>query len=442
MSTLAIYGGSPVRTKPFPSYKTMGGEEKQAVTSVIDSGVLSAYLGAWHEKFYGGEQVQALEKAWAEKFGVKHAIAVNSNTSGLIAAMGAIGIEPGDEVIVSPYSMTISAVAPLFYGAIPVFADIEDTYFCLDPQSVKAKITQRTKAIIVVDLFGHPYNADAINKIAKEHNLYVIEDAAQAPGGMYNGKFTGTLGDIGVFSLNYHKHIHCGEGGVIVTDNDKIAENLQLIRNHAESVVGAKEHHTLTNMIGYNFRMTEIEAAIASCQLKKLDNLLETRISNSNYLLDGLAKIPAISAAKTHPLAKHSFYVQVCTFDASIAGIDRNSFIEAVRAELPYTITREKEGKLVNYGYVKPIYLQPSFQQRIAFGSKGYPFTLAQNVSYDKGICPVVESMHFAKLFTIDLAHSFMSKQDLDDVIAAFTKVWENRHLLGAQNGKTTGVAV
>lgn len=427
MSKLAIKGGAPVRTEKFPPYRTIGEEEKKAVSSVIDSGILSAYLGSWHEKFYGGEQVRKLEEKWASYFGAKHAIAVNSNTSGLIAAMGAIGIEPGDEVIVSPYSMSISAVAPLFYGAIPVFADIEDTYFCLDPKSVEEKITSRTKAIIVVDLFGHPYSND-INKIAKKHNLFVIEDAAQAPGGMYNGRATGTLGDIGIFSLNYHKHIHSGEGGVIVTDNAQLAENLQLIRNHAESVVGAKEHNTLVNMVGFNFRMTEMEAAIALCQLEKLDSLLEQRIKNCNYLLAGLGQIPAISPAQTHEMAKHSFYIQAGKFDSNLAGIDRNNFMEAVKAELPFMHLREKEGKLIGCGYVKPIYLQPVFQQRIAFGSKGYPFTHAdKNISYKKGICPVVESMHFDKLFTMDLAHSFMSQKDLDDIIMAFNKVWENR---------------
>ena len=428
MSSLALLGGQPIREKPFPAYRTLGDEEKSSILEVIDSGVLSAYLGSWHEKFYGGKQVQNLESKWASYFGVKHAIAVNSNTSGLIASMGAIGLEPGDEVIVSPYSMSISAVAPLFYGAIPVFADIDTTYFCLDPKSVESKITSKTKAIIIVDLFGHPYQVEEINEIARRNNIYVIEDAAQAPGGLYKNQFCGTFGDIGIFSLNYHKHIHSGEGGIIVTNNTTLAENLQLIRNHAESVVEAKGHHTLVNMVGFNFRMTEIEAAIASCQLKKLDGLLETRIKNSHYLLEKLGEIPAFSPAKTHAFAKHSFYIQPCIFNTEIAGVERNRFMAAVCAELPFMELRENEGKLIGCGYVKPIYLQPMFQQRIAIGSKGYPFTSAgEHVSYEKGICPVVESMHFKELFTLDLAHSFMQTRDLDDVVNAFYKVWECR---------------
>lgn len=199
MAKLAIHGGTPVRTRPFPAYRVIGDEESQAVAEVLRSGVLSRYLGCWHEDFYGGPEVQAFEGEWAEYFGVKHAIAVNSCTSGLYCAVGAVGTEPGEEIIVSPYTMAASATAPLVYNAVPVFADIEEDCFCLDPRSIEARITPRTRAIIVVDIFGLPYDADAINAIAKKHGLYVIEDNAQAPGALHKGRFAGTLGDIGVF---------------------------------------------------------------------------------------------------------------------------------------------------------------------------------------------------------------------------------------------------
>ena len=153
MGKLAINGGNKVRTKNFPAYKTIGKEEEKAVLKVIESGVLSRFLGCWHEDFYGGPEINALEKEWAEFFNVKHAIAVNSATSALFCAVGAAGVGPGDEVIVSPYTMSASAVAPLIYNAIPVFADIEEDYFCLDPDSIEKRITDRTRAIIVVDIF-------------------------------------------------------------------------------------------------------------------------------------------------------------------------------------------------------------------------------------------------------------------------------------------------
>ncbi len=426
---LAIQGGTPVRTKNFPAYKTIDEEEKKAVARVLDSGVLSRYLGCWDPDFFGGTEVQALEKEWAAHFGVKHAIAVNSATSGLYCAVGATGVEPGEEIIVSPYTMAASATAPLVYNAIPVFADIEADYFCLDPASVEQRITSRTRAIIVVDIFGQPYDADAINRIAKKHNLLVIEDVAQAPGARYRDKYAGTLADMGVFSLNYHKHIHSGEGGIIVTDRDDLADKLRLIRNHAEAVVEAKGTTDLVNMIGFNYRMTEVEAAIARCQLRKLEALVAERQKNCAYLAERLARIPAIRPGKTRADATHVYYVHPFHFDEAVAGVSRDRFIDAVRAELPPNDLREAEGPLLSYGYAKPLYLQPIFQKKIAFGSKGFPFTLGPT-DYRKGLCPVTERMFEKEFFEHEIMRPGMTQGDLDDVARAFEKVWELRQQL------------
>ena len=159
MGKLAIHGGTPVRTKQFPAYNVIGDEEKEVVQRVMESGILSRFLGSWHSDFYGGPEVQVFEKEWADYFDVKHAIAVNSCTSGLYCAIGASGVGPGDEVIVSPYTMSASATSVIIFNAVPVFADIEPDYFCLDPASVESKITERTKAIVVVDIFGQPYGS-------------------------------------------------------------------------------------------------------------------------------------------------------------------------------------------------------------------------------------------------------------------------------------------
>ena len=423
---LAVHGGTPVRTKPFPPYVTVGQEEKDAVVGVIESGCLSKYLGCRHEQFMGGVQVRALEKEWAEYFGVKHAVAVNSCTSGLMCAVGAAGIEPEDEVIVTPYTMSATATAPLVYNAVPVFADIDPDYFCLDPASVEASITPRTRAIMVVDLFGHPHHAAEIRALADKHNLFVIEDTAQAPGATLNGKYAGTLADMGVFSLNYHKHIHSGEGGIIVTDNDGLAEKCRLIRNHAEAVLDTQDPTELVNMIGFNFRMTELEAAVSRCQLKKLPGLMSKRLENVRYIEQGLADIPAIIPPKVLEGAEHAYYVHACRFDETVAGVDRNAFINAVRAELPHHQLRELEGVKLSYGYVRPLYLQPLFQQRIAYGSKGFPFN-SSNVDYSKGTCPVCERMHEKELFVHEFMLPSMEKADMDDVIEAFHKVWDVR---------------
>jgi len=430
MSKLAINGGKKVREQKFPAYITVGEEEQKAVMRVIESGVLSRFLGAWHEDFYGGPEVRAFEAEWADYFNVKHAIAVNSATSALYCAAGAVGIGPGDEVIVSPYTMSASAVAALVYNAIPVFADIEEDYFCLSPESIEERITDRTKAIIVVDIFGQPYDADRVNAIAKKHNLLVIEDCAQAPGAKYKGRWAGTLGDIGIYSLNYHKHIHTGEGGVLVTNNDDLAEKLRLIRNHAEAVVEAKGHSDLINMLGFNYRMTEIEAAIGREQLKKLEHLLNARLQNVEYLAQELSRVPCLEPAKTRAGSEHAFYVHPIKYNQEVAGIHRDKFVEAVKAELKTTELRETEGVKVGTGYVEPLYLQPLYQNRIAYGDAGCPWTCDKykgNVQYHKGICPVVERMHEDILITHELIRPPMTKRDLDDVIEAFNKVWENR---------------
>ena len=437
MSKLAVMGGAPVRKTPFPDYDVIGVGEKKAVNRVLKGKVLSRFFGSWHPNFYGGPEVKKLEEEWAKYFGVKHAIAVNSCTSGLYAAVGAVGIGPGDEVIVSPYTMSASATSILVFNGIPVFADIEEDYFCLDCKSVEERITPYTKAIVVVDLFGHPYNADKINKLAQKHDLKIIEDVAQAPAGRYRDKYAGTLADIGVFSLNYHKHIHCGEGGVVVTDNDELAERVRLIRNHAEAVVEDKGEKNINNMLGFNFRMTEIEAAIAREQLRKLENLVSTRISNCKYIEEGLEGIKAIIPPKVKKDCRHVYYLHSFRFKEKIAGVSRDIFINAVKAELASTKFRENEGPRLYAGYVKPLYLQPVYQERTLYGGKKCPFECnfyKKEVNYDKGLCPTAEKMHYRELFWHDLMHSNMNKKDLDDVIRAFWKVWEKRTELSKIN--------
>lgn len=419
MSQLAIKGGKPVRSTPFPEYTTIGKKEREAVLRVLDSGVLSRYLGTWSPDFYGGQEVRQLESEWAEYFNVKFAISVNSATSGLYAAVGAAGISPGDEVIVSPYTMSASATAALIYGAVPVFADIDPEIFCIYPESIKKCITPYTKAIIVVDLFGHPAMMDEILEVAHENDLVVIEDAAQAIGGKYKDRFAGTLADIGVFSLNYHKSIHCGEGGIITTNNHSLAEKLQLIRNHAEAVVKNKGTKDLVNMVGYNFRMPEIEAAIAREQLKKLKTLTDSRIKAAKYLTSRLSEFPGIIPPSVRPDIRHAYYVYAIKCNPSITGIPRDIFVDALNAE----------GIPMYKGYAEPLYLQPLYQQRIAIGKDGYPFTYPGykgNARYDRGICPVAERMYYQELMYTNICHANITREDLDCVISAFAKILDN----------------
>lgn len=426
MVKLAINGGKPVRTKPFPEYRTIGKEEKQAVAKVMDSTVLSKFVGTWSPEFYGGPQVQNLEKEWADYFGVRHAVTMNSATSALYAAIGAAGVGPGDEVIVSPYTMTASATCVLAFNAIPVFADIDPQTFCLTAETINRVMTPRTRAIVVVDLFGQPADMTGIMTLAKKHKLLVIEDAAQAPGAKYQGRYAGTLADIGVFSLNYHKTIQTGEGGVVVTDREDLVERLQLIRNHGEVVVEKKGVLDIINMIGFNWRMTEIEAAIGREQLKKLAGLVAPRQKAANYLTKSLKGLPGITPPVVRRGIRHGYYVYAIKYDSAMTKVPRGRFVAALKAE----------GIPIGEGYVRPIYLEPLYQKRITYGRKGCPFTCSYyqgKVNYTRGLCPVAERMHFEELITTTTCHAGIRQKDLDDVVVAFRKILSSLNELAEQ---------
>lgn len=413
---LAIFGGAQTIHTEFKYYNSIGCEEVQAAKLVIESGVLSQFLGAWHKDFYGGPKVREFERNCESFFGVKHAVTVNSATSGLIAAVGAIGIEPGDEIIVSPWTMCASATAILHWNAIPVFADIEPDTFCLDPQSVEANITPYTKAIMAVDIFGHSADMDVLLAIAAKYGLKIISDSAQAPSAMYKGKYAGTLADVGCYSLNYHKHIHTGEGGILVTDNDEIAERLRLIRNHAEAVVGDKGETNLTNMIGYNFRLGEIECAIGIEQLKKLEGFVATRQRIADRLSKGLQGLLGLRTPVVKSDCTHVYYYYPIILDVQTLGVSRDKIHAALKAE----------GVPVGNRY-QNLHLLPMYQKKIAYGSKGFPWSAElckRDVDYSKGICPVAEELNDSTYLGLGMCVYDLSDKDVDLLVAAFRKVW------------------
>lgn len=416
---LALLGGQPVFNKPLPFKKTFGKEELAVATKVIKSGVLSDFVGSVGEKFLGGKWVKELESAYCKKFNVRYAVAMNSASTSLHAAVAALEIGPGDEVILPPITMSATATAILLNNAVPVFVDVEKENVCLDPKMIEAKITKRTKAIMVVDLYGQGANLPEIMKIAKKYHLKVIEDNAQSPGAKIGEKFVGTIGDVGIFSLNFHKVINCGEGGILVTNDAKIAYRAQLVRNHGEVVMNDLSDYE-TVIYGTNYRMTELQAAIAVEQLKKLDFLNNWRIDLANYLTKKLQNFEGLLVPVIKSGFTYVYYQYHLRFLEKKVGIKRKTFAKALKAE----------GFSLGEGWVKPLYLFPLYQQKMMYKKGvGCPFECKYydcEVNYKKGLCPAAEELCDKELMLSGICAWPLTKKHLDLFVLAINKVLEN----------------
>ena len=405
----ALLGGPKAVPIPPPPYNSLGPEETEAARKVVEAGQLSLFFGSWGENFLGGPQVLAFEKEWSAYFDVPFSISVNSATSGLIAAIGACGIGPGDEVIVSPFTMTASASCVRVFGGTPVFADVDSETFNLNPQSIERCLTPRTKAIVVVDLAGQPADMEGILKLARPRGIRVIEDAAQAPGAKYFNRWAGTLADIGVFSLNCHKTIQTGEGGMCCTRDRDLADRLCLIRNHGEAVVeemGLKSRPE--QILGFNFRLGEIEAAIGREQLKKLDRLTKPRQEIAALFNKRLGRLRGLRTPKVQAGASHVYYTYMMRVDEAEAGLTRRQIIKVLAAE----------GVDCFEGYCRPLYLQPMYQADWP-GKNGR--------SYGPGLCPVAERLFDRELFYHMYLYEAMREPWAEQICLAFEKIWAHR---------------
>ncbi|MBF0231426.1 MAG: DegT/DnrJ/EryC1/StrS family aminotransferase [Desulfamplus sp.] len=416
---LAINGGTPVRTVPWIDNYTCGKEEKRAACQAIDSGYLSKFEGSFTPdppfSFWGGPFVQQLEEDWNRYYGSKYAISMNSATSGLYAALGALEIGYGDEVIVSPSTMTACAVGPLIYGAIPIFSDIERTTGAIDCDSVEKLLTPRTKCVIVVHQFGIPADMDRLLAICKQRNIKIIEDCAQAHGAKYKDRYVGTIGDIGVFSLNVNKTIQSGEGAVCITDDDDLRYRLALIRNHAEAVVGPAHVANIINLIGFNYRLTEVQAAIAIEQLKKLNSLNEQRLEMVHSLNQKFKKFDFLEVVEGRKDCVNTFYQFPLLFSEEKSGVLIEDFRKAIC----------EEGCFFFRGHT-PLYLQPIYQTKTVF-KHGYPFTAPENqaiqTNYEPGSCPMAERMKNHELLLNEHVRPPNKMADIDDLVQIFEKV-------------------
>ena len=394
----AIEGGKPVREKPIEVYPVFTEEEINAVVETLRSGKLTSLTG---------NKTKIFEEEFSKYLGVKHSIAVMNGTVALHVALRALGIGPGDEVITSPFTFVASASSILHQNAIPVFADIEKDTFNISPESIAERITDKTKAIIAVHLCGHPAEMDEIKKIAEEHNLRVIEDCAQAIGAEYRGVKVGGIGDVGTFSFYLSKNITTGEGGMVTTNNDEVAEKAKLIRHHGEP---SWYRYIL---LGYNYRMTELQAALGIEQLKRLDELNRRREEIAKIYTDEFEGVDTLILPIVRPHVKHVWHLYNVILDIDKIRISRNEFVKAVRAENVW----------INIVYPSVLYLEPLFMNKSGHG-KGCPWSCpfyGRNIEYKKGLCPNAEWVS-ERVITLPTL-PYLSDEHVIDIAKAVKKV-------------------
>ena len=316
------------------------------------------------KSFFGGKSVINLDNAWSRICKSKFTISVNSATSALTTAIMACNLGPGDEIICSPFTFTASIAAIISANAIPKFCDIDKDTYCLDPNSVVKSINKKTKAIMAIHWNSNAGDLDKIVKICKEYKLLLIEDASQCHGMKYKNKMLGTIGDVGIFSLNEPKNIMTGEGGLIVTNNKLIAAKCRLIRNHGENVIkSSASKRELINIVGYNFRLSEILAEIGLFQISKLKFLNNIRRKNYLYLLKHLNKY--YKFIKPQKITNSTYYPYTVAFR-----VISNKYFS--RADLLNFFIKKIN---ISTGSSRLVSEHPMFKKRIAYGASHCPFS-------------------------------------------------------------------
>ncbi|MFI9720159.1 DegT/DnrJ/EryC1/StrS family aminotransferase [Streptomyces sp. NPDC052396] len=421
---LAMFGSKPAvrpehRRLEWP---VVTDADREAVLRVLDSRKFT--VGAKNE-----QEISGLESEWAEFCDTRYAVAVNSGTVALELALTALGIQPGDEVIVPALSYVATAMAPLYQLAIPVFVDIDPVTFNIDVNQIEAKITNRTRAIIPVHLGGLPADMDEIRALARKHDLLVIEDAVQAQGGKYRGETCGSMGAASVFSLNVEKSIPtCGEGGLIVTDDEAVAERCRSLRILGEDL-STEERLYVSATRGSNLKLSSVLAAFTRSQLARFWDYQERRDANTPVFLERLAALPGIVVPPTPEDRSHMWHMLRFRFDPEAAGLDGLSagrFRQALRRALL------AEGVPLTHYQIIPLPGQPVFQEQNAYG-QGYPWSLpgTNPQRYDLADYPVTCQVIEDSLCLRRMHLNPDAGPALDEYATAFERVWKNLDVVG-----------
>ncbi|WP_080510418.1 DegT/DnrJ/EryC1/StrS family aminotransferase [Halorubrum coriense] len=343
----------------------IGDEERENLRNVLDSG-----------RFLQGEFVEEFEKKWANYVGTKNAVAVTNGTAAIQLSLKALGLEPGDEVIVPSLTFGSTATAVVHQAGVPVFADIDRELYTLDHTDLERCLSDETFAIMPVHLYGHPAEMDEIRAFADEHDLYVIEDAAQAHGASYKNDIVGSIGDVGCFSFYATKNITTGEGGIVTTDNDAVAEQLRMLRSHG--MANRDQHVTL----GYNYRMSELNGAIGTAQIDRLNRFNERRKEISGRLLDALDDLNWLQPATVRDYVEHAYFWAPFEVQTEKIGMSGKEVWENLR----------EQGVETRHRYNDPLYDQPVFARHRGFNSD-FPWSANPNDhDYDLSL-PNVEAV-------------------------------------------------
>lgn len=415
---LAINGGTPVlQRSDYHNWPIITDDDRRLVNEVLDSGILAGGTAP---------QVTALEREWAAYTGAKHCLTTTSGTAALHMALAAVGVGPGDEVITSAFTFLASASCALHQNAIPVFVDIDPRTYNMDPGKLEAAITERSKAIIPVHIQGLPADMDPIMEIARQHGLYVIEDACQAHGAMYKGRMVGTIGDIGTFSLNNYKNLPGGEGGLFITDNEVYLKKGMLIRCFGDEI-DEVSHRRVYNasILGYMYRNQELPAALARAQLMHLDERNSVRIANANFLTQELSQIPGVIPPYCPPECKHVYFFYNVRFDPKAAGVE----CEPRRFRIAVEKALYKEGALVGQWQTMPVPAQDIFQSKLGYGGSHYPWALneAKGITYEYRAEDYPVAKELCDTYTI--VHGIHAPNGIElmkKIVQAFHKVFAN----------------